>query len=325
MIKRSMTGLILVLLALPYGLYAKPAPGPLVDTAWLASNMNDVVILDIRANTKSFTAKPAFKTDKKSGKQKLVRVGGHIPGARMVDYKKVRAKQTINGKQVDKMLPDKASFEALMQSVGANKDSTIIIVSRGQNSHDMTMATRLYWQLKYFGHDNMAILNGGTAQWIKDGHKVSSKPVKPTKGNWVATAERKDILATSDDVAKATQDKSAQLIDARTIDLYLGTWRKGYVYEKGHIPGAKYLPHVTLTEHGMGAKILPVEELQQLATAMGVDSSQPAITYCNSGHLASGSWFVMHELMGNKNVKLYDGSMHEWTLEKRPVKAMVME
>jgi thiosulfate/3-mercaptopyruvate sulfurtransferase len=325
MIKRSMTGLILVLLALPYGLYAKPAPGPLVDTAWLASNMNDVVILDIRANTKSFTAKPAFKTDKKSGKKKLVRVGGHIPGARMVDYKKVRAKQTINGKQVDKMLPDKASFEALMQSVGANKDSTLIIVSRGQNSLDMTMATRLYWQLKYFGHDNMAILNGGTAQWIKDGHKVSSKPVKPTKGNWVATAERKDILATSDDVAKAVQDKSTQLVDNRTVDLYLGTWRKGYVYEKGHIPGAKNLSHLTLTKHGMGAEILPVEELQQLSAAMGVDTKQPTITYCNSGHLASGSWFVMHELMGNKNVKLYDGSMHEWTLEKRPVKAMVME
>lgn len=325
MIKRSMTGLILVLLALPYGLYAKQAPGPLVDTAWLASNMNDVVILDIRANTKSFTAKPAFKTDKKSGKKKLVKVGGHIPGARMVDYKKVRAKQTINGKQVDKMLPDKASFEALMQSVGANKDSTLIIISRGQNSLDMTMATRLYWQLKYFGHDNMAILNGGTAQWIKDGHKVSSKPVKPTKGNWVATAERKDILATSDDVAKAVQDKSTQLVDNRTVDLYLGTWRKGYVYEKGHIPGAKNLSHLTLTKHGMGAEILPVEELQQLSAAMGVDTKQPTITYCNSGHLASGSWFVMHELMGNKNVKLYDGSMHEWTLEKRPVKAMVME
>ncbi|HID49162.1 MAG TPA: hypothetical protein EYP40_06055 [Chromatiales bacterium] len=171
----------------------------------------------------------------------------------------------------------------------------------------------------------MAILNGGTAQWIKEGRKVSTRAVKPARGNWVATAERKEILATSEDVAKAMQDKSAQLVDTRTIDLYLGTWRKGYVYEKGHIPGAKNLSHLTLVKPGMGAKILPVEELQQLAIAMGVDPARPTITYCNSGHLASGSWFVMHELMGNKKAKLYDGSMHEWTLEKRPVKAMVME
>ena len=58
---------------------------------------------------------------------------------------------------------------------------------------------------------------------------------------------------------------------------------------------------------------------------MGVKTDAKTITYCNSGHLASGGWFMMHELMGNKNVKLYDGSMHEWTLEKHPVTAMKME
>jgi thiosulfate/3-mercaptopyruvate sulfurtransferase len=73
------------------------------------------------------------------------------------------------------------------------------------------------------------------------------------------------------------------------------------------------------------ARFPSVEELSKLYQAMHLQDAAPSIAYCNSGHLASGGWFIQHELLGNKNVKLYDGSMHEWTLEKRPVKAMVME
>ena len=170
----------------------------------------------------------------------------------------------------------------------------------------------------------MAILNGGTAQWMKDKRKTSRKESKVKKGNWVATAERSDILATSVDV-EAAMKANTQLVDTRPISLYLGTWRKkSYVFANGHIPGAKSYPNELLTTN-MPAKFVDVSTAKSLMEQMGISSDKQAVTYCNSGHLATGSWFVMSELMGNKNVKMYDGSMHQWTLEKRDVTKLKME
>ena len=306
--------------------HAVSLPGPLVDTDWLAKNSNNVLILDVRKDVKSFAAKPVWKTDKKTKKKTLVKVAGHIPGASLVNYDKLRAKVSIGGKTVQKMLPGKSVFEKFMQSVGVNKNSTIVIVSKGNNDGDMTMATRLYWQLKYYGHDDMAILNGGMGQWIIDGRKVSSKASRVKKGNWQATAERNEILATSEDVAAAVKAKSAQLMDTRPLSLYMGTWRKkSYVYGDGHIPGAKSFPNELLTKPSTPAKFIATDKLKSMITSMGMDASKKTITYCNSGHLATGSWFVMSELLGNKQTKMYDGSMHQWTLEKRPTVKMKME
>lgn len=304
--------------------YAGSLPGPIVETDWLAKNQKKVLVLEIRADVKSFTAKPVFAKDKKTGKAKLKKVAGHIPGSVLVNYKDLRKDKTIDGRTVQKMLVDKADFEKVMQKAGANKDSAIVIVSKGENNLDLTMATRFYWQMKYYGHDNMAILNGGMAQWIMDNRKISSQADKAKKGNWVATAERNEILATSKDVEAAVKDKG-QLVDTRPISLYLGTWRKkSYVYDNGHIPGAKPYPNELLSSN-MPAKFLTKSDSKSLFEQMGITTDKNSITYCNSGHLATGSWFVLSEILGNKNVKMYDGSMHEWTLEKRAVTSMKME
>ena len=299
-------------------------PGPLVETDWLAKNQGSVVILEIRKDVKSFTKKPVFKKNKKSGKAKLKKVAGHIPGSILVNYKHLRSKKNIDGRAVKKMLVSKDKFEKVMQQAGVNKDSAVVIVSKGANNLDLTMATRFYWQMKYYGHDNMAILNGGMAQWIIDKRKVSTKASKVKKGNWVSTAERNEILATSKDVETAVKAKG-QLVDTRPISLYLGTWRKkSYVYDNGHIPGAKPYPNELLSSK-MPAKFLNVSDSKSLFNQMGIKTDKESITYCNSGHLATGSWFVLSELMGNKNVKMYDGSMHQWTLEKHDVTKMKME
>ena len=304
--------------------HAVSLPGPLVETDWLAKNQGNVLILEIRNDVKSFTKKPIFKKDKKTGKLILKRVAGHIPGSMLVNYKKLRKNIKVDGRTVQKMLVSKAEFEQVMQNAGANKDSTIVIVSKGENNLDLTMATRFYWQMKYFGFDNMAILNGGMAQWIMDNRKYSSDAAKAKKGNWVATAERNEILASSQDVEAAVKEKG-QLVDTRTISLYLGTWRKkSYVYDNGHIPGAKPYPNELLSST-MPAKFLKVSDSKSLFEQMGIKTDKQSITYCNSGHLATGSWFVLSELLGNKNVKMYDGSMHQWTLEKHDVTKMKME
>lgn len=303
-------------------------PGPLVDSTWLKENLDKVVILDVRKDTKSFTKKGSSKktiagmqgcgAKKGSG----IKVSGHIPGAVLVNWKKVRAKRTIDGQEVIKLIPAKEDFEVFMQAHGVNNDSTIILTGKGVGSKDVTFATRLYWQLKYYGHDNMAVLDGGTARWAADGNDLSYDKSKPGKGNFTASAERKELLATTADVQAAIKAGS-QIIDARTEDYYLGTEQKDYVYAKGHINGAKNFPHSLLVEGKTAANFLPEDKLASLFKAKSIDASAPSITYCDSGHLSTGQWFIMHELMGNKDVKQYDGSMHEWTQNKeRPVTAL---
>ena len=93
----------------------------------------------------------------------------------------------------------------------------------------------------------------------------------------------------------------------------------------GMSAGAKSYPNELFVAAGKPATFLTTPQLKELAKQMGVKSDAKTITYCNSGHLASGGWFIMHELLGNKHVKLYDGSMHEWTKEHHPVTAMKME
>lgn len=321
------TGIAIAILLLSWnGLaHAVQVPGPLVSTDWLASHQADVVILDVRNDTKSFTVKPEFRKDKKTGKRKLITVGGHIPGATLVNYKQVRARRKIDGKEVTRLVPVGADFETLMKQSGVNQDSVIVIVSKGHDNSDLTMATRLYWTLKYYGHDNMGILDGGMAQWLTESRKAVTSTTKPATGNWRAGEGRSEILATTSDVEAAMKAGSSSLVDNRPISQYLGTWKKSYVYDKGHIPGAKLFPNELMNSAGMPAKFLPADELRQLLQAMGIDTEVETITYCNSGHLASGGWFIMSELLGNKNVKLYDGSMHEWTLNKLPTRAFEME
>jgi thiosulfate/3-mercaptopyruvate sulfurtransferase len=294
---------------------ATQVPGPLVDTKWVKSHLKDIVILDVR-DAKNFISKPVFKRDKKTGNLILVKVGGHIPGAHRIDYKKLRTSKMINNIKIDEMLPGKAAFEKIMQSFGLNKNATIVIMSEGESNKDMTAATRLYWSLKYYGEDNMAILNGGMAQWLKDGGNISISPTKVKTGNWVATAERNDILATSDDIKKALKDPKVQLVDTRNVSLYMGTYKKSYVFANGHIPGAKNFPNELVTGPKGKADFTSAKEVQSISKAVGIDPKGEMITYCNSGHLATGSWFLYHEVLGNKNVKMYDGSMHEWTKEK---------
>ncbi len=316
---------ILVLVLISSSAQAVQVPGPLVETNWLAENISQVVILDVRGDLQSFTFEPKFFKDKKTGKQHLVRVGGHIANASLVNFKEVRADRKVGKNVVKNMLPEKDVFEKLIQKAGVNEDSTIIIVSKGSGGGDILLATRLYWQLKYYGHDNLAILNGGLAQWLIENREVSVKPVKPSPGNWVASAQRDELLATSEEVATESQTKSAQLVDIRPIGQYLGTYKSSSVSALGHIPGARNFPTELIFTSGVPTKLVSKQQAQQLATALEIKSDGNQIAYCNTGNMASGGWFFFSEVLGYKNTQLYDGSMHQWTLEKRPTVTMVME
>jgi thiosulfate/3-mercaptopyruvate sulfurtransferase len=312
------------LLGLAQWALALDVPGPVVDGEWLARNRADVTILDVRSNQKSFTVAPEFETDKKTGKKFLVELGGHIDGAVPVDNKKVRVDRVINGLTVKSMIPERADFEKLVRGWGVATGKPIVIVSAGMEPLDFNDAARLFWQFKVYGEDNIAVLNGGTAGWIAAGREVSTAAVKAAEGNWVAKADRSaEYNATSDDVAKAQADRSAQLVDARDDAHYLGLSKASSTSAAGHVAGAKNVyTGLMSTQGGDAARLLAADTYRDVFKLSGLDAQAPAIAYCNTGHQASGTWFVLTQIVGNKNVKLYDGSMHQWTLEKRPTVAV---
>ena len=318
--------LFLLLLALPArSVLALDFPGALVDTEWLEQHLTEVKILDVREDIDSFTRKAVLVRKRFTGDLKLRRTGAHIPGAVLVDYLNIRNSREIDGNNVRRMLPERDEFEELMQSWGVNNDDAIVVTSLGTSNADMTLATRLYWQLKYFGHDKVAILEGGVVQWQLEERPSSIEVHEIKPGNWLVGKEDRSILASSDDVAAAIKDTDTQLLDSRSLGFYLGVVKRSYVRRKGHIPGAKIFPNELLTSAGAAPYFTDSEALKNIATELDIDTDADIITYCNSGQLASASWFVFSELMGNKNVKLYDGSMHQWALEKRPVVKMKME
>lgn len=299
---------------------AVQVPSPLVETGWLADNLNNVVVLDVRNGAAELSA---FTT------------AGHIPGAVLINWSTVRVTRVIDGITLTRMVPTKEQFSALMQANGVNSDSAIVITSKGSVADDITEGTRLYWTLKYFGHDNVAVLNGGTAKWLREKRAVSTAPSAPLTGNFTAYVERTEINATTNDVLSAMDNdrhkrrhkegKDTQLVDARDLTYYLGMVSKSYVYAKGHVPGAKNFSGLMLFDPDLGT-FLAKEIVLEALHAMGIDADDPTITICNSGHEASGLWFFLHEIVGNQNVKLYDGSMHEWTMDpNRPVTYMKWE
>jgi thiosulfate/3-mercaptopyruvate sulfurtransferase len=306
--------------------FALQTPGALVETQWLEENLSQVIVLDVCSDLKSFNSSPEFIKDKKTGKQRIVKIGGHISGARLVNFKEVRADRKIGNKIFKKMLPEKGAFEKLLQNAGVNKNSSIVIVSKGSSSSDVQMATRLYWQLKYFGHNDLAILNGGMAQWLLDNRKVSTGSKPPSQGDWTATAEREELLVSSEEVVEASsQTKTNQLIDVRPIGQYLGAHKSSSVSDYGHISAARNFPIELFFTNELPIKLTSKQQAMQLVDALNIKAEANKITYCNTGKMASGGWFFFSEVLGYKNTQLYDGSMHKWSHEGRPSVTMVME
>jgi len=312
--------LAFVLISLASLAQAITLPGPVVSADWLASNMSEVQVIEVRTDLASFLRNPEFDTDKKTGKKFLVEVGGHISNSTLLDFKKVRVDRLVDGKKIKFLIPEKTDFEKLVQSLGINSDKPIILVPIGQDMSDIDEALRTYWSFKVYGEDQVAVLDGGIAGWLGEGRKFSTVNTPKAAGNWLAKAERKELIASSDDVAAASKSGKPQLLDARQPAQYLGLAKRPDVLTFGHIQGAKELAPELMAKPSNGALYFwQKKTYDALLAANGISTNDPTIAYCNTGHLASGGWFVMSELVGNKSTKLYDGSLYLWTLEGRPL------
>ncbi|HZX29239.1 MAG TPA: rhodanese-like domain-containing protein [Telluria sp.] len=304
------------------GAWAGILPGPVVDSAWLAANLDKVQVVDVRSSSAIFTRQPEFDSDPKSGKIVLSEPGGHIAGARLIDMKTMRTERQMGALKVKYMIPERATFELAVRAAGIDAGKPIVLVPVGVEVPDMDDALRVYWQFKVYGEDQLAVLDGGLAGWLNEGRPVSTAPDVPRQGSWKAGPERAArYFAGIDDVAAA---HGAGLIDARDIKSYLGLVKRDYVYGYGHLEGARlYAPELMFASSGGALRFMSANTYAALFKAQGIDPAAPAISYCNSGHLSSGPWFVLSELLGNTKARLYDGSLHEWTMAQRPLAGAV--
>lgn len=282
---------------------ATTLPGPLVDAEWLAESLSDVIVLDVRKDLDSFVTE------------------GHIEGAILVDAKKVRTTRVIEGVELTRMLPTQTAFENFMSQHGVSNTDTVVLTHQGLTPGQVTGAARLYWQLKYYGFDNVALLDGGNAAWTEALESLVEQVQPITAGKFNAKTKRPEILATRQDIEQVLAGKQqATLIDTRSLRFHVGLEKRDYVYAYGHLPNSKLFPYKGMHNSQSTAYYMLKEE--QLATleAMQINPDDSIILYCNSGYEATSVWFMLHEVLGKTNVRVYDASLHEWTKDKaRPI------
>jgi thiosulfate/3-mercaptopyruvate sulfurtransferase len=266
---------------------------PLVDDGWLVENLGSpgLVVLDLQ---------PAQAYQR-----------AHIPGAVNTDYGKWRV--SVKG-AVPKILPSVSQLEALIGGLGIDNDSHVVLVPFGQSAGDLASATRIYWTFKAMGHDRVSILNGGLIAYAKGGkNRPLARGANTPTPNTFKARPQPSYFPSKTDVAKALAEGTT-LVDNRSRAEYLGIYGSGVKGRAGTIPGALNLPYDWLTVNG-GGRLHALEDLQSIFRSSGVPVEGELISFCHTGHRTSLAWFVSHELFGNDQARLYDGSIAEWAVD----------
>lgn len=291
---------------LPVISHADFFPKPLINAEWLIDNIDNVVILDSRKELDSFTKE------------------GHIENAILVDVNKIRIDRKVDGKILTRMRPDAKSFQKFMRTNGINNDSNIVLTHRGKTPGQVAGAARLYWHLKLYDFQNIALLDGGNAAWVSTLEDLTDENTEITAGNYVVGKQHDEIVATMQHVQKKLNDPSTTLIDTRSLRQHIGIDKKDYVYAYGHIPGSRNLPYKFLHPEKGTALFFTAEKLKNIISALKINMNNDLILYCNSAYECSSDWFVLHELLGHKRVRIYDGSLHQWTqYDSNPVTTLI--
>lgn len=183
------------------------------------------------------------------------------------------------------------------------------------------MATaRIYWTFHYLGDNHVSILNGGdiALKANRSEYNTAEPPIRPTV-IFMSHLVSEDLARTAS-VKTALADKNVQLIDARPEDQFEGIVKAPVDAKAGTLAGAVNLPYsLFLTPGGEG--VVKPDDVAAIIHQSGVTLHSPAIVFCNTGHLASSDWFVLHEIMHVKDLRLYTGSMSTWTRDGLPVAA----
>ncbi len=288
--------LVLVALAaltvgqMPAAVRAQSQPSVLVTPAWLEANLTTpgIRIIDLGKTRAEFEA-------------------GHIPYAQFLD-RRTELVETENRGLSNVATQD--ALEAVLSRLGVDADSTIVLY----DSHSNRFAARIFWVLRYYGHREIRILDGGQPAWQSAGGGLTAEaePVAPT----AYRVERVEASYRADQayVQAAIRQPGFEIVDARAPQFYSGEAagsRSSVPNAKsGHIPGAQ---HFFWADHvNEDGTFRSVVELKARYEALGITPDDTVISYCHIGIQASTPWFVLTQLLGYPDVRLYDSSMAEW-------------
>lgn len=268
-------------------------PGPLVSTQWLADHIDDSNLVLLDGSYKLPGVLPTATED--YARQ-------HIPGARFFNIDRIAASET----SLPHMLPEAADFQEFAGKLGVGNDTLVVIY----DTHGLMSAPRVWWTWRVFGHDKVAILDGGFKRWVSEGRAVTTEVPAPRRTSFRARF-RPELLRDKTALLANLSTGTEQVIDARSAPRFEGTEaevRPGL--RAGHIPGSLNLPFTTLSDPATG-QVLSPEAISAAFLSAGVDLDRPVVASCGSGVTAGVLLFGLH-LIGKEDTSLYDGSWAEW-------------
>jgi thiosulfate/3-mercaptopyruvate sulfurtransferase len=259
----------------------------LVDADWVEAHRDDpgVVLVEVDEDTSAY--------DK-----------GHIRGAVKLDWKKDLQDP------VRRDFVDRAAFEALLSERGISDDETVVLYGGNNN----WFAAYAYWYFKLYGHQNVKLLDGGRKKWELESRELVSEVPKRSATSYKAQEQDTSIRAFRDEVVAAIGNLN--LVDVRSPDEFAGRLLapahlpQEQAQRGGHIPTAANVPWSKAAEEDGTFK--SDDALRTLYGGAGVDFGRDTIAYCRIGERSAHTWFVLHELLGQPNVKNYDGSWTEY-------------
>ena len=234
----------------------------------------------------------------------------HIPNAIFFDINKIADPNN----SLPHMIPSKDLFSKMMQNIGLNKDDEIIIYD---NSPFLSSA-RAWFLFRYFGHDKISIMQGGIKNWENNGGNITQGNVILEKGNYIASAERKELVVNLDEMILASQNKKNVILDARSKKRFLGEALEPRPnLPSGHIPNSKSLPSSDLINKEGYLK--SKDEINQIFNNINVNTSDKIIATCGSGVSACVISIALF-CLGKTDTPIYDGSWTEWAYSGQEIK-----
>ena len=264
-------------------------PEYLVDADWVEAHLNDpkVRLMEVDVDTKAYDQ-------------------GHIPGAVGVNWQKELQDQVVRAPL------SKEALKRLMSASGVSNDTTIVLYGDNNN----WFAAWALWILKYYGHKDVRLLDGGRVKWLADKREITTDVPSYPATQYQVQATDEDIRAYRDQIIRELGGANIALVDVRSPGEYSGELlapanipQEG-AQRGGHIPGAANIPWAQAVREDGTFK--SADELRTLYGNKGVTPDKEVIAYCRIGERSSHTWFVLNALLGYPNVRNYDGSWTEW-------------
>ena len=283
---------------------AAPAPQPLVSPAELRALIDQkaVRVLDIRELLQNDNKTPNY-------------AAGHIPGAVAAPYSSLRGPDTNPGE----VIPDR-KLSGLLGKWGITPNTHVVIAHTGADPSDFGGAARFYWTLKLAGVKKISILDGGLGAWMALKYPVQTETPKIAETKFEAKIDRSQIATSAQilNLLKQGPGKKYVLNDARPENYFTGQERHSAAARAGTLPGAKNFDHEEWFQLNTG-KLLPKAQLESLAKSAGLITDGEVISFCNAGHWSATTWFVLSEILGRSNVRMYPESMIAWSRSRNPM------